>query len=88
MCDYYRKNPQALAALRAPIFEEKVVDFLVELANVTEKKVSREELFKEDEQTGRLKLRVKLVARLLLAVRPVLCEIDRADATAAAKLAP
>ena len=47
--DYYRQNPQAVASLRAPIFEEKVVDFLVELADVTENKVSREELFKEDE---------------------------------------
>jgi trigger factor len=44
---YYRDNPQALATLRAPIFEEKVVDFLVELASVTDKKVSREELYKE-----------------------------------------
>ena len=35
--DYYRNNPNALASLRAPIFEEKVVDFLVELADVTEK---------------------------------------------------
>jgi trigger factor len=47
--DYYRNNPSALAALRAPLFEDKVVDFLLELANVTEKPVSREELFKEDE---------------------------------------
>ena len=47
--DYYRQNPQAVAALRAPIFEEKVVDFLLELAGVTENKVSREELYKEDE---------------------------------------
>ncbi len=44
--DYYRKNPQALAALRAPIFENKVVDFVAELAKVTEKKVTREELAK------------------------------------------
>lgn len=47
--DYYRQNPQAVASLRAPLFEEKVVDFLVELADVTESKVSREELFKEDD---------------------------------------
>jgi trigger factor len=47
--EYYRKNPAAVAGIRAPIFEEKVVDFLVELANVTDKKVSREELLKEDE---------------------------------------
>ena len=47
--DYYRQNPQAVAGLRAPIFEEKVVDFLLELAAVTENKVPREELYKEDE---------------------------------------
>jgi trigger factor len=47
--DYYRNNARALAQLRAPIFEDKVVDFILELANVTEKKVSREELFKDDD---------------------------------------
>jgi len=48
--DYYRSNANALAQLRAPIYEEKVVDFILELANVTEKKVSREELYKDDEE--------------------------------------
>jgi trigger factor len=48
--EYYQKNPNALAALRAPLFEDKVVDFLVELADVTDKPVSREELFKEDDE--------------------------------------
>lgn len=43
--EYYQKNPAALAELRAPIFEEKVVDYILELAKVTEKPVSREELF-------------------------------------------
>jgi trigger factor len=47
--DYYRKNPSALASVRAPLFEEKVVDFIVELAKVTEKQVSREELYQDDE---------------------------------------
>jgi len=47
--DYYQKNPQAVAAIRAPIFEDKVVDFVVELASVTEKEVSRDELFRDDE---------------------------------------
>jgi trigger factor len=46
--DYYRNNPGALAQLRAPIFEDKVVDFILELANVKENKVTREELAKED----------------------------------------
>jgi trigger factor len=50
--DYYRKNPSAVAAVRAPIFEEKVVDFLVELATVTEKKVTREDLAKDEEEAS------------------------------------
>jgi trigger factor len=47
--EYYRKTPAAVAAIRAPIFEEKVVDFLIELATVTEKQVSREDLLKDEE---------------------------------------
>ena len=50
--DYYRQNPQAVAALRAPIFEEKVVDFLLELASVKDSKVSRDELYKDDESAS------------------------------------
>jgi trigger factor len=48
--DFYRNNVNALAQLRAPIYEDKVVDFILELAHVTEKKVSREELYKDDEE--------------------------------------
>ncbi len=48
--EYYQKNPNAIAALRAPLFEDKVVSFLTELAEVTDKEVSRDELFKEDEE--------------------------------------
>jgi len=47
--DYYRNNPAALAGVRAPLFEDKVVDFLLELAEVTDKQVTREVLFKEEE---------------------------------------
>ncbi len=49
MWDFYRKNANALASVRAPIFEEKVVDFVFELADVTEKPVMREELYKDDD---------------------------------------
>jgi len=48
--EYYRKNPGAVAGLRAPIYEEKVIDFLLELAKVTEKTVSRDELYNEDDE--------------------------------------
>ena len=44
--DFYRKNQQALAELRAPIYEEKVVDYILGLAKVTDRKVSKEELMK------------------------------------------
>ena len=47
--DYYRNNANALAQLRAPIYEDKVVDFILELASVAEKKVTREDLYKDDE---------------------------------------
>ena len=48
--DYYRNNANALAQIRAPIYEDKVIDFILELASVTEKKVSREDLFKEEDE--------------------------------------
>jgi trigger factor len=47
--DYYRSNANALAQLRAPIYEDKVVDFILELANVTEKKVTKEDLYKDED---------------------------------------
>jgi trigger factor len=42
--DFYRQNPEAVANLRAPIFEDKVVDYIVELANVEERKISPQDL--------------------------------------------
>lgn len=48
--DFYRKNPQALAEIRAPLFEEKVVDHILGSVKVTEKSVSREELMGSDDE--------------------------------------
>ena len=47
--DAYRRNPQLVAQVRAPLYEEKVVDYMMELINVTNQTVSRDELFAEDE---------------------------------------
>jgi len=47
--DFYRNNEQALASLRAPIYEERVVAYLSALVKIAEKTVTREELFAEDE---------------------------------------
>lgn len=46
--EYYRNNPQALAEIRAPLFEEKVVDHIIAGASVSDKKVTRAELMAED----------------------------------------
>ena len=46
--DYYNKNPQALDTLRAPVFEEKIVDFLLEKINPKEKAVTVKELYAFD----------------------------------------
>lgn len=48
--EYYEKTPGAIAELRAPIFEDKVIDFVVDEAKPTEKKVTRDELLKAVEE--------------------------------------
>jgi trigger factor len=54
--NFYTSNPQAAAEIRAPIFEDKVVDFIAELAEVTDRKVDRETLFLDpDEAAEKLK---------------------------------
>ena len=47
--EYYEKNPAALAELRAPIYEDKVVDHILGLAKPSTKKVPVEELLKPAE---------------------------------------
>jgi trigger factor len=42
--EFYRQNPEAVGNLRAPIFEDKVIDFIVELAKVEERKITPKEL--------------------------------------------
>ena len=46
--EYYQKNPQALDMIKAPLFEEKVVDYVLTKAKVSEKKVSAKELYEYD----------------------------------------
>jgi trigger factor len=48
--DYYRNNPQLLAELRAPIFEDKTVDYILELAKVTETNVTPEQLYADPDE--------------------------------------
>jgi len=48
--EYFQKNPQAVEQLRAPIYEDKVVDFVLEMAKVEDKTVSVEELMKDPDE--------------------------------------
>jgi trigger factor len=47
--DFYRQNPNAAAQMRAPIYEEKVCDLIFDTAKVTDTKITKEELLKEDD---------------------------------------
>ena len=46
---YYKKNKEASQNLAGPLFEEKVFDFICEVAEIKEKTVSVESLYKDDQ---------------------------------------
>ena len=48
--EFYQKNPDAMQQIRAPIFEDKVIDFILDKAEVTEKEVDRETLFSDPDE--------------------------------------
>jgi trigger factor len=50
--EFFRSQPGAAASIRAPIFEEKVIDHLLTELDVTDKKVTKEELLAEEEGEG------------------------------------
>jgi len=50
--EFYQKNPQALAEIRAPLFEEKVVDHILSQVKVDEETVSKDALFSDEDEGG------------------------------------
>ncbi len=50
--EFYQNNPQALLELRGPIFEQKVVDYITGEADVTDRTVSKEELYRDPDEDG------------------------------------
>lgn len=50
--EYFQKNPEAIRDIQAPIYEEKVVDFIIEMAKVTDREVPVEELFRDPDEGG------------------------------------
>ncbi len=49
LIEMFRTNPEAIASIRAPLIENKVTDYILALAKMTDKKVTREELYRNDE---------------------------------------
>jgi trigger factor len=80
---YFRENPQALAQLRAPLYEDKVVDFILEMAQVTDKTVTREELEAEPEDVDAKPK--KAAAKKAPAKKASAGEAEKAPKKAAAK---
>jgi trigger factor len=48
--EFYSKNPDAISQIRAPLYEEKVVDYILELADVTDETVSKEALYTDEDE--------------------------------------
>jgi trigger factor len=48
--EFYSKNPDAISQIRAPLYEEKVVDYILELADVTDETVSKEALYADEDE--------------------------------------
>lgn len=57
--DYYKNNPEAMQSLQAPILEDKVVDYILELADVKDKEVTVEELMKDPDEKPAKKSKAK-----------------------------
>jgi trigger factor len=77
--DFFRNTPGASASLRAPIFEEKVVDQLLTEIDVTDKTVTKEELLAEDENEGEDKADKKKAAPKKKAAKAEASEADAAE---------
>ena len=50
--EYYRNHPGAFDNLRAPIFENKVIDYILEIAQVSDRSIAPSELLKDEEEEG------------------------------------
>lgn len=83
--EYFQKNPNAVAQMRAPIYEEKVVDYIIELAEVKDTKVSRDALFAEDDEPKAKKPAKKAAAKKAPAKKAA---AKKDDSKPAAKKAP
>ena len=86
--EFYRDNPNALANLRAPLFEEKVVDHMLTQIDVTDKQVTKEELLAEDEDEAAAKPAKKTASKKKEAKAEAADEAGEAKKKAAPKKKP
>lgn len=88
--EFYQKNPQAMAQIRAPLFEEKVVDFILELAEVKDIPVSRDEMIAaiESEEAEDAALKTKKKPTKKKAAKKTADKKTPAKKTPAKKAAP
>lgn len=67
---FYRENPQAAMQLQAPLFEDKVVDYVLELAHVAERKVPKDELLADPNDEGEGAAKKKSTKKAKPAAKP------------------
>ena len=85
--EHFRSNPSALANIRAPLFEEKVVDHLMNEVKVTDQKVTREELMADDEDEAETRAEAadeKKAAKKKAPAKKKTAKADEAEGTAEA----
>ena len=85
--EYFRKTPGAIAGIRAPLFEEKVVDHLLNEIEVTDKTVTKEELMAEDEEDDKSAKEAKAAPKKKAAAKAETAD-DGAEEAAPKKKAP
>jgi len=85
--EFYQQNPQALEQIRAPIFEDKVVNFIFEMAEIKERRVTRDELEADPDDTVMPK-KAKPAAKKKAATKKPAAKKPTADKKTAAKKAP
>ena len=68
--EYFQKNPQAMQQIAGPIFEDKVVDFILEMAKVSDVVIDKDTLYQADETVAPAKKAAKKSAKKAAAKKP------------------
>ena len=68
--EYFQKNPQAMQQIAGPIFEDKVVDFILEMAKVSDVVIDKDTLYQADEAVAPAKKAAKKSAKKAAEKKP------------------